>query len=90
MGRAPAGPIDRGPAQQRKALLRNLIKEIQVIGRDEIVPTYRIPLPGSRSVRLGGADRLLFELPEAVGFLAPALVIRTSRGGGEIVQPLPA
>lgn len=35
--------LTAGSAQQRKALLRNLIKEIQVMGRDEIVPTYRTP-----------------------------------------------
>jgi hypothetical protein len=29
--------------QQRKALMRRLIKEIRVISRGEIVPTYRIP-----------------------------------------------
>ena len=32
-----------GSAQQRKALVRKLVKEIRVMGRDEIVPTYRIP-----------------------------------------------
>jgi site-specific DNA recombinase len=32
-----------GSAQQRKALLRKLIKELRVMNRDEILPTYRIP-----------------------------------------------
>ncbi|CAN5813886.1 hypothetical protein BH23ACT12_BH23ACT12_02700 [soil metagenome] len=32
-----------GSAQQRKALLRKLIKELRVISRHEIVPTYKIP-----------------------------------------------
>jgi hypothetical protein len=32
-----------GSAQQRKALLRKLIKELRVLSRDEILPTYRIP-----------------------------------------------
>jgi hypothetical protein len=32
-----------GSAQQRKALIRKLIKELRVISRDEILPTYRIP-----------------------------------------------
>jgi hypothetical protein len=32
-----------GSTQQRKALMRNLIKEIRVLSRDEIVPTYRVP-----------------------------------------------
>ena len=35
--------LTAGSAQQRKALMRNLIKEIRVISRDEVVPTYRIP-----------------------------------------------
>jgi site-specific DNA recombinase len=35
--------LTAGSAQQRKALLRSLIKEIHVMGREEIVPTYRIP-----------------------------------------------
>lgn len=43
--RAAALPdlITAGSAQQRKALMRKLVKEIRVMGRDEIVPTYRIP-----------------------------------------------
>jgi hypothetical protein len=48
-----------GSAQQRKALLRNLIKEIQVVGQDEIVPTYRIP-PLVRAVS-GSVDPIGFE-----------------------------
>ncbi len=32
-----------GSAQQRKALIRKLVKELRVIGRDEIIPTYRVP-----------------------------------------------
>jgi hypothetical protein len=35
--------LTAGSAQQRKALVRKLVKEIRVVGRDEIVPTYRIP-----------------------------------------------
>ena len=31
-----------GSAQQRKALVPKLVKEIRVMGRDEIVPAYRI------------------------------------------------
>jgi hypothetical protein len=45
-----------GSAQQRKALLRKLVKEIRIMGQDEIVPTYRIP----RVVRApqGRVDRI--------------------------------
>ena len=32
-----------GSAQQRKALLRKLIKELRVISRNEIIPTYKVP-----------------------------------------------
>lgn len=32
-----------GTAQQRKALIRKLVKELRVMKRDEIIPTYRIP-----------------------------------------------
>ena len=32
-----------GSAQQRKALLRLLMKELRVMSREEIVPTYKIP-----------------------------------------------
>ena len=32
-----------GTAQQRKALIRKLVKELRVMSRDEIVPTYRVP-----------------------------------------------
>ena len=32
-----------GSAQQRKALIRKLVKELRVMGRDEIIPTYRVP-----------------------------------------------
>ncbi len=32
-----------GTAQQRKALIRKLVKELQVMSRDEIIPTYRVP-----------------------------------------------
>ena len=32
-----------GTAQQRKALLRLLVKELRVMSRDEILPTYKIP-----------------------------------------------
>jgi exonuclease VII small subunit len=35
--------LTSGSAQQRKALIRKLVKEIRVMGRDEIVPIYRIP-----------------------------------------------
>lgn len=37
------GLLLAGSAQQRKALLRKLIKELRVMSRDEIVPTYKIP-----------------------------------------------
>ena len=37
------GMLLAGSAQQRKALLRKLIKELRVMSRDEIVPTYKIP-----------------------------------------------
>lgn len=41
-----------GSAQQRKALIRKLVKELRVMGRDEIIPTYRVPAlvraPGSQ------------------------------------------
>jgi hypothetical protein len=50
-----------GSAQQRKALLRNLIKEIQVVGQDEILPTYRIP-PLVRAVS-GSVERSGLEPP---------------------------
>ena len=45
--------LTAGAAQQRKTLMRKLIKEIRVMSRDEIAPTYRIPAAGSRSVRFG-------------------------------------
>jgi hypothetical protein len=32
-----------GSAQQRKALIRKLVKELRVMSRDEIIPTYRVP-----------------------------------------------
>jgi len=32
-----------GSAQQRKALMRLLVKELRVMSRDEILPTYRVP-----------------------------------------------
>jgi hypothetical protein len=32
-----------GTAQQRKALIRKLVKELRVMSRDEIIPTYRVP-----------------------------------------------
>jgi hypothetical protein len=32
-----------GSAQQRKALFRLLIKELRVMSREEILPTYRVP-----------------------------------------------
>ena len=35
--------LTTGSAQQRKALMRQLIKEIRVLSRDDIIPTYRIP-----------------------------------------------
>jgi hypothetical protein len=41
-----------GVAQQRKALIRKLVKELTVMSRDEIIPTYRVPAlvraPGSQ------------------------------------------
>ena len=53
--------LTAGSAQQRKALMRNLIKEIRVISRDEVVPTYRIPAlvrAVSGSVDLRGVEPL--------------------------------
>jgi site-specific DNA recombinase len=50
-----------GSAQQRKALLRKLIKEIRVMSRDEIVPTYRVP-PLVRAVS-GSVERSGLEPP---------------------------
>ncbi len=32
-----------GTAQQRKALIRKLVKGVRVMARDEIIPTYRVP-----------------------------------------------
>ena len=32
-----------GSAQQRKALIRRLVKELRVMSRDEIIPIYRVP-----------------------------------------------
>src|SRR5918911_642249 len=32
-----------GSAQQQKALIRKLVKELLVMGHDDIIPTYRIP-----------------------------------------------
>jgi hypothetical protein len=32
-----------GSVQQKEALMRTRIKEIRVLSRDEIIPTYRIP-----------------------------------------------
>jgi hypothetical protein len=47
-----------GTAQQRKALLRLLVKEPRVIGRDEILPTYKIDSgAGSRTGRSSGDER---------------------------------
>jgi hypothetical protein len=58
VGRATPGPTDRGLCAAGKALMRNLMKVIRVIIRDEIVPTYRIPpLVRAVSGSVGGADR---------------------------------
>ena len=50
-----------GTAQQRKALIRKLVKELRVMSRDEIIPTYRVPAlvraPGSQ-VDLRGVEPL--------------------------------
>lgn len=60
--------LTAGSAQQRKALLRKLIKEIRVMSRDEVVPTYRIPpLVRAVSGSVGGADRSLLELATGAG-----------------------
>lgn len=49
--------LTAGSAQQRKALMRKLIKEIRVMSRDEIVPTYRIPPWFAQcQVRWSGSD----------------------------------
>jgi hypothetical protein len=32
-----------GSAKQKKALIRKLVKELRVMSRDEIIPTYRVP-----------------------------------------------
>lgn len=49
----------RGSAQQRKALIRKLVKELRVVSRDEVVPTYRVPAlvraPGNQ-VELPGIE----------------------------------
>jgi hypothetical protein len=42
VGRAPAGPIDAGLRAAGKGSLAQP-HQIQVMGREEIVPTYRIP-----------------------------------------------
>ncbi len=46
-----------GTAQQRKALIRKLVKELRVMDRDEIIPTYRVPAlvraPGDQVERIG-------------------------------------
>jgi hypothetical protein len=48
-----------GSAQQRKALIRKLVKELRVMTRDEIIPTYRVPAlvraPGNQ-VELPGIE----------------------------------
>jgi site-specific DNA recombinase len=53
--------LSSGSAQQRKALIRKLVKELRVIGRDEIIPTYRVPAlvraPGDQ-VDLRGVEPL--------------------------------
>lgn len=45
-----------GTSQQRKALIRKLVKELRVISREEIVPTYRVPAlvraPGDQVERI--------------------------------------
>ena len=52
-------PLYSGTAQQRKALIRKLVKELRVMSRDEIIPTYRVPAlvraPGSQ-VELPGIE----------------------------------
>ena len=35
--------IERGTPQQRKALIRLLVKELRVMNREEILPTYKVP-----------------------------------------------
>jgi hypothetical protein len=35
--------IEKATPQQKKALMRLLVKELQVMSRKEIVPTYKIP-----------------------------------------------
>jgi hypothetical protein len=54
-----------GSAQQRKALLRKLVKEIRIMGQDEIVPTYRIPRVVRAPQSRVDPDQTLFELPES-------------------------
>ena len=48
-----------GTAPQRKALIRKLVKELRVMSREEIIPTYRVPMlvraPGSQ-VELPGIE----------------------------------
>lgn len=53
--------LTSGSPQQRKALMRNLVKENRVMSRDEIVPTYRIP-PLVREVS-GSVDQSGVEPP---------------------------
>jgi exonuclease VII small subunit len=59
-----------GSAQQRKALIRKLIKELRVMSRDEILPTYRIPAlvraPGHQ-VDLRGVEPLTSPVRECGG-----------------------
>ena len=61
--------LTAGSAQQRKTLMRKLIKEIRVMSRNEIVPTYRIPplvRAVSGSVEVSGHYSKRFPAPRAL------------------------
>jgi site-specific DNA recombinase len=53
--------LSNGTAQQRKALLRKLIKELRVMSKSEIRPTYKIP--ALVRAPLGQVERSGFEPP---------------------------
>jgi hypothetical protein len=53
--------LDEGSPQQRKALLRQLVKELKVTGPRRVEPTYKVPAlvraPG-RQVEVRGVEPL--------------------------------
>jgi len=58
--------LEEGSPQQRKALLRKLVKELRVTGSRRVEPTYKVPAlvraPG-RQVELTGVEPVTSCLP---------------------------